>query len=137
MEYNCRVSTDKSKLDLPLIFNFLSNSYWGKSFTYDSVKKSIHNSLCFGLYTEDKQIGFARVVTDFTRFAYLADVFILPELQGKGYGRILLTYIMEFEDLKDVGKWLLRTTDAAGLYEKFGFTSLTQPEKFMERQINK
>lgn len=137
MDNNIFVSTDKTRLDLNIIFNFLSNSYWGKNFTFELVKKCIDNSFCFGAYLDNRQIGFARVITDFTRFAYLADVFILPEYQGKGLGKQMLNSIFSHPDLKDITKWSLNTSDAHGLYKQFGFTSISEPEKYMERKLKK
>lgn len=137
MDNNIFVSTDKTRLDLNIIFNFLSNSYWGKNFTFELVKKCIDNSFCFGAYLDNKQIGFARVITDFTRFAYLADVFILPEYQGKGLGKQMLNSIFSHPDLKDITKWSLNTSDAHGLYKQFGFTPIPEPEKYMERKLKK
>jgi len=137
MDNNIFVSTDKNRLDLNIIFNFLSNSYWGKNFTFELVKKCIDNSFCFGAYLDNKQIGFARVITDFTRFAYLADVFILPEYQGKGLGKQMLNSIFSHPDLKDITKWSLNTSDAHELYKQFGFTSISEPEKYMERKLKK
>jgi GNAT superfamily N-acetyltransferase len=134
MTENIQISIDKDKLDFELIFNFLSSSYWGKNYTFYSVKKSVENSLCFGMYFNNKQIGFARVITDYTRLAYLADVFILEEYRGRGLGKMLLEYIFSFPSLTEVGKWMLATTDAAELYAKFGFSTLTNPNKYMEKR---
>jgi len=128
------ISTDKSLLDFEVIFSFLSSSYWGKNYTKEMVKKTIEHSLCFGLYLEGSQIGFARVITDYTRFAYLADVFVLPEKQGRGYGKYLLDGILNHDSVKGIGKWMLATSDAHGLYKKFGFTELKEPDKYMERK---
>jgi Acetyltransferase (GNAT) family. len=134
MNENIQISTDKDKLNFELIFNFLSSSYWGKNYTFYSVKKSVENSLCFGMFFNEKQIGFARVITDYTRFAYLADVFIVEEQRGRGLGKMLLEYVFNFPSLTEVGKWMLATADAAELYAKFGFSTLTNPNKYMEKK---
>lgn len=125
-------SDDKNKLDINLIYNFLTNAYWAKGRTLDEVEKSIENSICFGIYIGDKQIGFARVLTDFVTVAYLLDVFICEEYRGNGYSKILLKEV--FSDIKfsSVKKWMLATDDAHTLYEKFGFKPLASPEKLME-----
>src|ERR1022692_843589 len=98
MTEKIEVSTDKSKLDLPVIHNFLTNSYWASGRTMAQVKKSIENSTCFGLFLNQKQIGFARVASDQVAFAYLMDVFVLEEFRGKGYSKILLKAILGFPE---------------------------------------
>ena len=130
MEYS--ISTDKSKLDVAAIHDFLCHqSYWAKGRSLDRVKKSIEHSICYGLYDdENNMIGFARVITDYVVFAYLMDLFVFPEYRGKGLGKILVKHIMaepEFE----VRLWFLGTADAHGLYEKFGFSGLDNPDRFM------
>ncbi len=126
------ISTDKSLLDLDIIYNFLSGSYWAKGRTLSIVKKSIENSLTFGVYRKNVQIGFARVVTDYAAFAYIADVFILEEYRGKGYSKELIRQIMTHPDLQTVKRWMLATKDAHKLYSQFGFRILRNPERFME-----
>lgn len=127
------ISTDRKKLDIDVIHSFLSErSYWSQGITPDRVIRSIENSLSFGLYTGGKQIGFARVVSDYTRFAYLADVFVLEEHRGRGLSKWLLSVILSFEEIK-VNKWMLGTKDAHSLYEGFGFTSPQYPERLMEK----
>lgn len=126
------VSTDKSKLDLKVIHGFLTSSYWATGRTVEQVQATIDNSLCFGVYVDGRQIGFARVLTDTVAFAYLMDVFILEEYRGKGYAKILLKEIFSHTKLVDVQKWLLGTTDAHALYRQFGFTELSHPERLME-----
>ncbi len=127
------ISTDKSKLNINMIHTFLTHSYWGKGRTIDQVQKSIENSLCFGMYLDNNQIGFARAVTDFTIYVYLMDVFILPETRGKGYSKQLMNAIIVEPSLKDCRDWTLKTKDAHGLYEQFGFIRAQHPEKIMER----
>lgn len=128
------ISTDKSKLDIHLIHNYLSKeSYWAKDRSIEIVKKSIENSLCFGVYDQDgNQIGFARVVTDYAVFAWVMDVFILPSHKGKGYGKQLMDFIIHHPDLQTLKRWGLATQDAHGLYQQFGFTSLKKPQNLME-----
>ena len=136
------VSTDKSLLNLELIHSFLTQSYWSKGIPKDTVKKAIDNSFCFGLYHQSesldktpKQIGFARTITDHTTFAYLADVFVLPEHQGKGLGQFMMNEIMNHPELQGLRRMMLATQDAHSLYEKFGFTQLDKPERFMHKHV--
>lgn len=130
MKYS--ISTKKSKLDIHAIHDFLCNrSYWAKGRSLENVKKSIENSLCFGVYNDTEQLlGFARVVTDKVAFAYLMDVFILEEHRGKGLGKILVKHIIEHPELQ-VKFWLLGTVDAHGLYKKLGFTELKNPDRYL------
>jgi GNAT superfamily N-acetyltransferase len=129
------VSTDKNKLDVPFIQHFLKDIYWAAGRTMEEVQITIDNSFCFGIYLNDKQIGFARVITDYVVFAYLMDVFITEEHRGKGYSSILINSMMTEPKLKDVKIWRLATSDAHFLYQKFGFTALGNPEKMMEKII--
>ncbi|MFB2971479.1 GNAT family N-acetyltransferase [Aerosakkonema sp. BLCC-F183] len=126
------ISTDKSKLDLDVIHNFLSNSYWAKNIPLSVVQKCIDNSFCFGVYEGEKQVGFARVITDYSTFAYFSDVFILEEYRGFGLGKWLIETIMAEPDLQGLRRWLLATKDAHWLYRQFGFEELKTPEWFME-----
>lgn len=127
------IHTDVHKLNIALIHDFISHSYWGKGRTIEQTRKSIANSLNFGIYLDDEQIGYARVVTDFTIFAYLLDVFIIEQERGKGYSKNLMDYIMMYPKLQDVKSWKLATADAHGLYEKYGFVRVEDPGKIMER----
>lgn len=129
------VSTDKNKLDVPFIQHFLKDIYWAAGRTIDEVQTTINHSVCFGIYLDDKQIGFARVITDYVVFAYLMDVFITEEHRGKGYSSILIQNMMEEPMLKEVKIWRLATSDAHFLYKKFGFEQLANPEKLMEKVI--
>ena len=133
MEYS--ISTDTSKLDIEAIHDYLSNkSYWAKGRSLQAVKKSIDNSICFGLYdSEGNTLGFARVVTDKVVYAYLMDLFIFEEFQGKGLGAKLVEHILEQKDLQ-VRLWFLATKSAHGLYKKFGFTTVDDPEKLMYKR---
>src|SRR4051812_34163398 len=127
------VSADKSKLNFNIIHKYLGNSYWAKNIPISIVKKSIENSLCFGVYNEkEEQVGFARAITDCSTFAYLADVFILDEYQGKGLSKLMMDFIINYPDLQGLRHWLLATKDAHGLYTQFGFTALADPSKYMQ-----
>lgn len=130
------VSTDKGKLNVPFIQNFLKDIYWAAGRTIDEVQTTIDASFCFGIYLDDEQIGFARVVTDYIVFAYLMDVFIDATHRGKGYSSILIKAMMKEPQLQQVKIWRLATSDAHFLYEKFGFTPLAHPEKMMEKVIS-
>jgi GNAT superfamily N-acetyltransferase len=127
------VSTDKKKLDVPFIQHFLKDIYWAAGRTIDEIQKTIDSSVCFGIYPDDVQIGFARVITDYVVFAYMMDVFITEEHRGKGYSSILISTMMEEPILKEVKIWRLATKDAHFLYEKFGFKALAYPERMMEK----
>lgn len=127
------VSTDKSKLDVPFIQNFLKDIYWAAGRTMEEVQTTIDSSFCFGIYLDEKQIGFCRVITDYVVFAYVMDVFIDEKYRGKGYSSILINAMMNEPKLQEVKIWRLATSDAHFLYKKFGFNSLAHPEKMMER----
>ena len=129
------ISTDKNKLQIKMIHQFLTKSYWAKGRTIDEVKKSIEHCLCFGVYLDEKQIGFARIATDYTVFAYVMDVFILPEYQGNGYSKQLMSAINVEPRLQSCKVWMLKTADTHSLYKQFGYNELAQPEKLMERII--
>ncbi len=130
------VSTDKNKLDVPFVQNFLKDIYWAAGRTIDEVQTTIDASFCFGIYLDDQQIGFARVVTDYVVFAYLMDVFIDEKYRGKGYASVLIDAMMKEPQLQQVKIWRLATSDAHFLYEKFGFKPLATPEKMMEKVIS-
>jgi GNAT superfamily N-acetyltransferase len=126
------ISTDNKKLDIFFIHQYLSKeAYWCKNIPLEIVKRSIENSLCFGIYHHEKQIGFARVVTDKATFAYLADVFIITDYRGRGLSKWLMQTIMDTPDLQGLRRWLLATLDAHGLYTQFDFKPLPNPERFM------
>lgn len=129
------VSTDKSKLDIPFIQNFLKDVYWAAGRTIDEVQTTIDSSFCFAIYLDEKQIGFCRVITDYVVFAYVMDVFIDENYRGKGYSSTLINAMMNEPKLQEVKIWRLATSDAHFLYEKFGFNSLAHPEKMMERVV--
>lgn len=126
------ISTDKSKLDITVIHQYLCNeSYWAKNIPAGIVKKSIEGSFCFGLYHHKVQVGFARVITDHATFAYLADVFILEEYRGRGLSKWLIKEIMGHPGLQGLRRWMLATKDAHGLYARFGFQPYDKPERIM------
>jgi GNAT superfamily N-acetyltransferase len=128
------ITTHREDLQVEAILDYLVNdSYWAKDRTPEQMEKIIANSLCFGLYKDEKQVGFARVVTDYATFAYLGDVYILPELQGKGLGTWLMDVVVEHPDLQGFRRWVLATRDAHKLYEKFGFADFKHPERWMEK----
>jgi N-acetylglutamate synthase-like GNAT family acetyltransferase len=127
------VSTDKSKIDIAAVHDFLSKSYWAEGIPFEVVKQSVDNSLCFGLYHQRVLIGFARVISDFATFAYLADVFILPQERGKGLSKWLMKVIVEHPQLQSLRRFTLPTKDAHSLYTQFGFTPFDKPERWMQR----
>lgn len=117
-----RISTDKSQLQPDIIQSFLATeSYWAKDIPKNIVEKGISNSLCFGVYENATQVGFARVISDFATFAYLCDVFIVIEHRGKGLSKWLMEIVMQHPDLQNLRRWTLATRDAHELYRKFGF----------------
>ena len=127
------ISTDRSRLDINLIHDFISNSYWGAGRAREVVQRSIENSLAFGIYKGDEQVGFARIVTDYATFAWVADVFVVPEHRGHGLSKWLMEVIIAHPTLQGFRRWVLATKDAQGLYEQFGFIKLHRPERWMER----
>jgi GNAT superfamily N-acetyltransferase len=128
------ISTDRRRLDREMIHDFLSRqSYWAKGRELEVVNRGIDNSLSFGIYRGKQQIGFARVVTDYATFAWLADVFVLEEYRGRGLGRWLIEVILAHPQLQGFRRWALATKDAHELYRGFGFNELMRPERWMER----
>lgn len=131
------ISTDSSKQQVEVIHNFLSSSYWAKDISYKIVEKSIENSCCFGVFKNGNQIGFARLITDLATFAYLADVFILEEYRGQGLSKWLMDVIIKYPELQGLRKWMLKTSDAHGLYKQYGFVTTEFPERIMEYSPDK
>jgi GNAT superfamily N-acetyltransferase len=126
------ISTDRSLLDMDMIYHYLSDeSYWSKGIPRERVIASIENSLCFGIYKGDKQVGFARLITDKATFAYLCDVFVLDSYRKLGLSKWLVQTILSQPDLQGLRRWLLATADAHRLYNQFGFLPLTSPERWM------
>ncbi len=131
---NFTINTDPQRLDSTMIHGYLSQqSYWAQGRTLEQVERSLKHSLCFGVYDGSRQIGLARVISDLTTFAYLCDVFILEEYQGHGLGKWLIEVVTSYPDLQGLRRWSLATRDAHGLYEQYGFTPLSAPERWMER----
>lgn len=129
-----QISTDRSQLDVPLIYRFLSEqSTWAIGIPRAVVDRAIDNSLCFGGYLEGRQIAFARVISDYATFANLVDVFVLPEYRGRGYARQLMEAVIAHPSLQGLRRFTLATSDAHGLYEEFGFTAPQRPQSLMER----
>ena len=129
----CEIDTDKARLDLALIHDFLARSHWASGIPFDVMKRAIDNSLAFGLYRDGGQIGFARVVTDHATFAYLADVFVIEAERGRGLGRYLVATILAHPELQGLRRWLLGTRNAHGLYKRCGFAAPPAPFAFLER----
>ena len=126
------LSTDPARLDVSLIHSFLTDCYWAKGISLEIVAHSIRNSLCFGVYANDQQVGFARVISDFATYAYIGDVFIVESFRGHGLGKWMMKAIMQHPRLQGLRRWSLLTRDAHGLYAQFGFTPLQSPERYME-----
>jgi N-acetylglutamate synthase-like GNAT family acetyltransferase len=127
------ISTDRARLDLEAIYAFLTECYWAKGIPRDVVARSIENSLCFGIYDHaGRQVGFARVISDFATIGYLGDVFVLEACRGRGLGKWLMKCIMQHPSLQGLRRWILLTRNAHSLYSQFGFTPLTSPERYME-----
>ena len=127
------ISTDKRLLDLSAIHSFLTTSYWANGIPFETVKKSIEHSLNFGVYKAAKQVGFARVITDYATYAYIGDVYILEDYRGQGLSKWLMRVIADHPELQGLRRWTLLTRDAHGLYRQTGFTEPQNPERYMER----
>lgn len=131
-----KITTDQSKIDLPYVHHYLSEiSYWAKGIPFALVEKSIQNSMCFSVFKNEKQIGFARVVTDYATFAYLADVFIDENHRRHGYSKELMEFIMKHPKLEGLRRWMLMTSTAHGIYEQFNFSKMKKPENAMEIRL--
>ena len=127
------ITTNRDKLDITVIHDFLSNhSHWARGIPMETVKRSIDHSLCFGLFHHDRQIGFARVITDYATIAYLGDVFVVPDYRGRGLSKWLMEVVMSYPDVQGLRRWILLTSDAHGLYEKTGWHRIPKPELYME-----
>ena len=128
------ISTERARLDIPLIHDYLSNSsYWAVGRSLETVERSVEHSLAFGVYAGERQVGFARVITDYATFAWIADVFVLDQFRGQGLGKWLMGVIISHPELQRLRRWVLATKDAHELYRPFGFTELVRPERWMER----
>jgi ribosomal protein S18 acetylase RimI-like enzyme len=126
------VSTDPARLDVQAIHAFLSTSYWAEGIPRETVERSLRNSLCFGLYEGERQIGLARMITDKATYAYLCDVYVLPEWRGRGLGTWMMECVMAHPDLQGLRRFSLVTRDAHELYRPFGFTEIASPGRYME-----
>lgn len=127
------IDTDKSRLDVDAIHDFFANeSYWAQTRTRDQTEIAIANSICFGVYDGERQIGFARVVSDRATFAYIGDVYVIDEYRGQGLSKWLMETILAHPELQGLRRWVLATRDAHGLYRKFGFDELKHPDRWME-----
>lgn len=126
------ISTDFSKIDINSVCSLLAKSYWANTRKRDAIVRSLENSLCFSIFHKDKQIGLIRVITDYATFAYLCDVIIEEEYRHKGLGVWSLECVFKHPDLQNLRRWCLATQDAHEFYKKFGFNSLSNPERFME-----
>lgn len=125
-------STDIREMDVIRIHEWLSNSYWAKGIPLHTVKRAMQHSLCFGVFQESRQIAFARVISDYTTYAYLCDVIVDENERGAGVGKQLMTFILQHPQLQGLRKFSLATLDAHGLYAQFGFTPLAEPQRMME-----
>jgi GNAT superfamily N-acetyltransferase len=128
------ITTDPARMDLDVIHGFLTASYWAAGIPRETVARSIAHSLPFGLFAGVRQIGFARVITDHTTFAYIADVFVLEAYRRRGLAHWLMRSIVEHPDLQGLRRWVLATRDAHALYASVGFTPFSAPERWMERR---
>lgn len=130
-----RITDAREDLDLGVVHGFLRESYWAKGVPREIVERSVRNSLCFGVYHGARQVGFARLVTDRATFAYLADVFVVPEYRKKGLSKWLIATILTHPEVQGLRRWLLATADAHGLYAQNGFVPLPKPDRWMEINV--
>jgi GNAT superfamily N-acetyltransferase len=129
-----QISTDKTLLDFDTIYKYLNNdSYWAKGIAVETMRRAIDSSLCFGVYKASELAGFARVISDKATFAYICDVFVLPQFRGFGLSKWLMQSITSHPELQGLRRWSLATSDAHGLYSQFGFTTISRPETWMEK----
>ncbi len=129
------ISTDRQRIDLNMVHDFLANvSYWAQGRPLEVMRRAIENSIVFGIYDGDRQVGFARVVTDYATFAWLCDVFVLENARGQGLGKWLIECVVAHPELQNLRLWLLGTKDAHGLYEKYGFRVVEEPGRWMTRR---
>jgi GNAT superfamily N-acetyltransferase len=136
MNDTLEISTDRARLDVDLIHDFLSrSSYWAAGRQRDIVERTIANSLCFGAYVHSQQVGFGRVITDGAVFGYVADVFVIPDARRRGIGTALMRAVMNHPDVSKLKVVLLRTSDARSFYAKYGFAALPAPEEMMGRYL--
>lgn len=128
------INNDLGLTDRIVVYQYLSQeSYWAKDIPKAIFDKSLENSLCFNVLIDGEQAGFARVISDFATYGYLADVFVLEKFQGQGISKMLMKAVVEHPELQNLRRITLATSDAHGLYEQFGFSSLKTPMIFMEK----
>jgi GNAT superfamily N-acetyltransferase len=127
------LSTDPARMDLEAVYGFISQSYWGRARSREVQRRAMENAICFGVFKDGVQVAFARVVTDKAVFAYLADVFVLPDFRGRGLSKWIMEAVDAHPDLQGLRRFLLATRDAQGLYAKYGFRPLADPSVYMER----
>ena len=127
------ISTERSRIDIDAVERFLRDSYWAANRSRDRIERSLETSLCFGLYRDSEMVGFARVVSDYTDFAWYCDVYIARDHRGRGLGKWLTEAVLAHPDLQGLRRWILATSSAHELYRQYGFTELQSPEKWMER----
>jgi len=127
------ISTDRARIDVALVHEFLNTTYWAEGRPREVIERSIANSLCFGAYLSGRQVGFARVITDSSVFGYVADVFVVPEMRGRGISKALMQAIVDDPVVSGLKLLLLRTRDAHGLYKQFGFDAVEHPDELMAR----
>jgi N-acetylglutamate synthase-like GNAT family acetyltransferase len=129
------VSTDPGRINLDIVHGYLARTYWSKGIPLETVKKGVQHSLCFGVYEEGgEQVGFARVISDYATYAYLADVFILEQYRGQGLSKWLMECLLAHPELQTVRTFFLATRDAHGLYQQFGFRPVEEPARYMVRR---
>ncbi|MEY4936012.1 MAG: hypothetical protein RIS64_2371 [Bacteroidota bacterium] len=129
-----QLTTDPDRMELAVIHHFLAHqSYWAKNIPFEVVKKAVENSLNFGVFHAASQVGYARVITDYTTIAYLGDVFVLPDYRGKGLSKWLMENIMNHPNLQGLRRWILLTADAHELYKQFDWKQIDKPERYMEK----
>ena len=126
------VTTDPEKLDMEVVYGYLSRAYWCEQIPRATLERALLHSLCFSLFEGERQVGLVRVISDYTTFAYLCDVFVLESHQGQGLGTWMMRCVMQHPDLQGLRRWHLTTRDAHALYRKYGFVPLSKPERHME-----
>ena len=131
------VTTAPARLDLDTIHDFLSGSYWGKGIPREVMERSIRHSICFGAFAGERQVGFARVISDHATFAYVCDVFVLDSHRGRGVGKRIMACITSHPELQNLRLWTLFTRDAHGLYRQHGFREALHPDRLMERRAER
>ena len=129
------ITTDPARVDLAVVHGFLTTCYWAKGIPLELVRRSIEHSLAFSVYDGDRQVGFARVITDYATFAYLGDVFVLESHRGRGLSKWLMEVVVAHPQLQGFRRWVLLTRDAHALYRKVGFGDLASPGRYLERHV--